>query len=417
MHQWISNQKLYTYDFNWAEQARLSLLESLSDIPGPSRLDESWRFGSPKNYSLEGFTLASGADDDHIMKLAKEKQAMQGDKVLRVICANGEFHYNDEGAKDLVICSTAQFCETYPELAKKYFPKAIPTIGSDQLATLASAIHPFGVVIWAKKDVSAHIEIQHFLNGDHIVCFPYTLVIAEKNSSLHILEQHIGSSSDVSQMCVGIQQVQASGGASVHIALVQNLSDDSRAVELAHLSATEYSLIEHFTTHKGTKWTRQETIASTDAEEANIRLYSANRLTNHQQLEQRTYQHHTHRGTASNLYYANVLNDHAAAVFSGMIRIDEGAHDSNAYQSNKNLLLSPNAVAHSLPGLEILADRVQCSHGTATSSISPEEVFYLSSRGIPEVTAKKMISDGVLQNVIEQFDSSPLKEALTSIIL
>ncbi len=417
MHQWISNQKLYTYDFDWAEPARLSLLESLSGIPGPSHLDESWRFGSPKNYSFEGFTLAGNADDDHIMRLAKEKQAMQDDKVLRVICANGTFHYNDEGTKDLIICSTAQFCERYPELAKKYFPKAIPTIGSDQLASLASAIHPFGVVIWAKKDISAYIEIQHFLDGNHIVCFPYTLVIAEKNSSLHILEHHIGTSKNVSQMCVGIQQVQTSQGASVHLALVQKLSDNSKAIELAHLSADDCSFIEHFTSHCGTHWTRQETIASTNAEEANIRLYSANKLTNHQQLEQRTYQHHTHRGTSSNLYFANVLNDHASAVFSGMIRIDEGAHDSNAYQTNKNLILSPNAVAHSLPGLEILADRVQCSHGTATSSISPEEIFYLSSRGIPEASAKLMISNGVLQNVIEQFDSTPLKEALTSLIL
>ena len=100
-----------------------------------------------------------------------------------------------------------------------------------------------------------------------------------------------------------------------------------------------------------------------------------------------------------------------------MILVAEGAHDTSAYQSNRNLILSPRAEANSIPGLEILADRVQCSHGSAISSISPEEIFYLLSRGIPEQTARSMIAQGFLKHALEQFSDEPLRAAVEGIIL
>ena len=100
-----------------------------------------------------------------------------------------------------------------------------------------------------------------------------------------------------------------------------------------------------------------------------------------------------------------------------MILVAEGAHDTSAYQSNRNLILSPRAEANSIPGLEILADRVQCSHGSATSSISPEEIFYLLSRGIPEQTARSMIAQGFLKHALDQFGDEPIRAAVESLIL
>ena len=112
-----------------------------------------------------------------------------------------------------------------------------------------------------------------------------------------------------------------------------------------------------------------------------------------------------------------MLDDEASSIFSGMILVAEGAHDTSAYQSNRNLILSPRAEANSIPGLEILADRVQCSHGSATSSISPEEIFYLLSRGIPEQTARRMIAQGFLKHALDQFSDETIRTAVESIIL
>lgn len=90
---------------------------------------------------------------------------------------------------------------------------------------------------------------------------------------------------------------------------------------------------------------------------------------------------------------------------------------TSAYQSNRNLILSPQAEANSIPGLEILADRVQCSHGSATSSISPEEIFYLLSRGIPEQTARSMIAQGFLKHALNQFGDETIRTAVEGIVL
>ena len=170
--------------------------------------------------------------------------------------------------------------------------------------------------------------------------------------------------------------------------------------------ADDSAEMEHLVSHPGAAWARQETVCI---------LNGGDPLCDNQLG--RVCQKHLYRGASSNLLYANVLDDEASSIFSGMILVAEGAHDTSAYQSNRNLILSPRAEANSIPGLEILADRVQCSHGSATSSISPEEIFYLLSRGIPEQTARRMIAQGFLKHVLDQFGDETIRTAVESIIL
>lgn len=98
-----------------------------------------------------------------------------------------------------------------------------------------------------------------------------------------------------------------------------------------------------------------------------------------------------------------MLDGYATAVFAGNIYVSPGAHDTDAYQSNRNMLLSENACIHSLPGLEILADRVRCSHGSASAPMDEEQLFYLLSRGIPRHQAQLLVAEGFLQDVAERF--------------
>ena len=219
------------------------------------------------------------------------------------------------------------------------------------------------------------------------------------------------------QFCGAMQQHHLSSASSIKYALVQELNIRSRAVELTHITADDSAEMEHLASHPGAAWSRQETVCVLTGDGAHVRLLSANHLKERKQLDQRTYQRHRYRGASSNLFYASVLDDDSASVFSGMILVEEGAHDTSAYQSNRNLILSPQAATNSIPGLEILADRVQCSHGSATSSISPEEIFYLLSRGIPEQTARSMIARGFLKHALDQFSDEAIRTAVENIVL
>ncbi len=365
-----------------------------STLPAPHARMEEWRFGMPSAEIINGLTHAPIADKDNVMAAAKERAAMQN--AVQIIYANGcAVHVPATLPKGLSVMPLTEFSKLHPD----YHLPQLKTLGSERLAELNAAHCPDALVILAAEEIAEPIEILHFFTGDGVIAWPFTYVVTKPNARVRILERHI-SGDNGSHYCAAVQQHDLATDSSVKYALIQELNERSKAVELSHIIARQDAVMEHLTSHPGAAWARQETVCDVAGAGADVQLFSANSLSDHKKLDQRTYQNHSARGAASNLAYANVLNNTADSVFSGMIMVAEGAHDTAAYQSNRNLLLSPKAEANSIPGLEILADGVQCSHGTAISAISDEELFYLLSRGIPERIAKEMIARGFLQDTL-----------------
>jgi Fe-S cluster assembly protein SufD len=135
-----------------------------------------------------------------------------------------------------------------------------------------------------------------------------------------------------------------------------------------------------------------------------------------QEFDQRTLQSHTAPHTSSNLLYKNVLLDRARTIFSGLIVVDPDAQKTDAYQSNRNLVLSDAAEANSLPGLEIQANDVRCTHGATTSRIDPEQMFYLEARGIPPAQAHELLVFGFFERVLSKLTDDILHDALRNFI-
>ena len=121
-----------------------------------------------------------------------------------------------------------------------------------------------------------------------------------------------------------------------------------------------------------------------------------------QHLDYDTYQLHAAPDTTSDFAFKGALRDSAATVWRGMIRVEEGAQKTNAYQENRNLLLSKTATANSIPGLEILANDVRCTHGATLSQVDREQLFYLMARGLPEDEAAKLIVNGFIEPIVKE---------------
>lgn len=399
----------------WFEARHRQMKERAAQLPEPSRRVESWRFGAPANESLEGFEAASPLDPETLAAIIRDHASMPD--ALRVVYANGlPVSMPEELPEGLSVMDLEDFVLQYPDLARKHLENMPELLGSDRLAAMNMALQHNGLVIMADREIPRPLEIFHFISGDNVAVFPYTLVITGTGGRLRILERHVSADHGM-QFCGALQQHHLSSVSSVKYALVQELNARSRVVELSHITADDSAEMEHLTSHPGAAWAKQETVCILTGDEANVRLLSANHLKERKELDQRTYQKHRYRGASSNLFYANVLDDDSVSIFSGMILVEEGAHDTSAYQSNRNLILSPQAEANSIPGLEILADRVQCSHGSATSSISPEEIFYLLSRGIPEQTARRMITQGFLKHALDQFSDEAIRAAVENIVV
>ncbi|MCI0475306.1 MAG: Fe-S cluster assembly protein SufD, partial [Anaerolineales bacterium] len=135
-----------------------------------------------------------------------------------------------------------------------------------------------------------------------------------------------------------------------------------------------------------------------------------------QHFDQHTFQNHIVGRSASDLLYKGALKDRAYSAFRGLIRVNPNAQRSDAYQANRNILLSPKAHADSIPELEIEANDVRCTHGATVGPIDPEQIFYLMARSIPKIEAEKVIVEGFFDPLMQKIPLESIREELTRAI-
>ncbi len=133
-----------------------------------------------------------------------------------------------------------------------------------------------------------------------------------------------------------------------------------------------------------------------------------------QHLDYDTTQEHAAPNTFSDLAFRGVLGGTATAVWRGMIRVDPGAQGTDAFQESRNLLLSTDAHADAIPGLEIEADDVRCTHAAAIAQIDRDQLFYLTSRGLDPGAAKSLIVEGFLESLVERLAAGPVREEISA---
>ncbi len=235
---------------------------------------------------------------------------------------------------------------------------------------------------------------------------PYTEITLDAGVTAHIIEEHVCHGD---ALLFALRRVRLSAGACLHLELREKGSGKSRCFNISEFDIHDATL-HHLSSHDNHSWAREETSvdiyrSSEHAPASEAFLYSANQLTGDQVLDQRTDQNHLSPDTNSQLLYKNVIDDKATAIFNGNILVSEGSHRCEAYQTNRNLMLSERGTVHSLPGLEILADKVKCSHGCASGPMDEEQLVYMQMRGIDKDTSQRLVAHGFLQDVVAQFHS------------
>ena len=147
-------------------------------------------------------------------------------------------------------------------------------------------------------------------------------------------------------------------------------------------------------------------------EGADARVTGAYATHGRQHIDFDTTQEHAAPNTTSDLAFRGVLQGRSSAVWKGNIIVDPGAQKTDAFQESRNLLLSKRAHADAIPGLEIQANDVRCTHAAAVAQVDPEQLFYLRSHGLPEETAKRLVIEGFLAALVERFPEGPVRETL-----
>lgn len=331
----------------------------------PNRLNENWRFGRPHQYARA------------LADLLQSDTPGQGEaSIAHAGAAAARVEPQDE---DLL--QTEQL---------------MPTIGSDALLGMHLQRFGSGYALFIEEAPPEPIVITYRTAGLYT---PSTFIMVAPGVKAHVIEQHLATGSNSTMFAT--RNIQVAEGAELRVEL--SCQGFARYLCISDIQNSG-GKVRHFTRYTDCAWAREETVAEIYTAGADTKLFSANTLSGSAVLDQHTRQIHHVGGASGDLLYKNVLDDHATATFAGNIYVAPGAHHTDAYQSNRNMLLSDHATIHSLPGLEILADKVRCSHGSASAPMDEEQLFYLLSRGIPQYEAQKLVAQGFLEDVINRFN-------------
>ena len=400
----------------WLDRKRAAY-EKFASLPLPKRTDESWRFATLTGVQLDGYTLpapATPADLGHA--------PIGITKAGKLVLANNRLVAHEPISADLarrgVIFETLQNALLkHGDLVKSHLLAQPAKQGSEKFSALHTALLTDGAFIHLPRGVelTEPLAVFHYAVGAGAAVFPHTLVIAEENSRASVVDFY-RSADDGRHFACGQNDLYIGHGAQLTYAAAQTWSRETLSFQSNSTVARRDARVQSLNLHLGGRQSRHESHSQLQAPGAHSEMLALTVAHGHQEFDQRTLQIHQAPHTSSNLLYKNALLDHAKTIFSGLIVVDSDAQKTDAYQSNRNLMLSDDAEANSLPGLEIQANDVRCTHGATSSRIDPEQEFYLQARGIRKDDAGELLTFGFFEEVLSKLASEPLHDAFRDLI-
>jgi Fe-S cluster assembly protein SufD len=238
------------------------------------------------------------------------------------------------------------------------------------------------------------------------------LVVAEEGARFSLIEEYASGSPDLRAYSNAAVELFVEQGAKLEYVSLQNLSRETWHFATHHARVERDAELDWVAGGFGSKKGKiriQNDLAGPGATSHVTGAYFAD---GSQHLDYDTFQEHIAPNTTSDFAFKGALRDTATTVWRGMIRVEREAQKTNAYQENRNLLLSRDAHADSIPGLEILANDVRCTHGATLGQVDREQLFYLMARGLSRAEAERLIVRGFFQDVLDRIELEPVREAL-----
>jgi Fe-S cluster assembly protein SufD len=367
--------------------------QRFDELPLPSTKDEHWRFTSLRGFSPDGQvpgTVPGTRPAEAMLDLEVAGRAVVDENGIEIV-----------GAPEGI---------TFEPLPADYPSKLIPDDDKFALENLARWQHgllvrvPKGVVV----DKPLYVKVTS--NGGSL--YWRMVIVAEEGSRFTVIEDLSSVAPDTVAYTNAVVEVFVEPTAKVEYVSLQNLSQETwhfgrHKAWLERDSELDW-VIGGFGSKRGKVWIENDLAG----QGATSRVTGAYFADGEQHLDYDTFQEHMAPNTESDFAFKGALRENASAVWRGMIRVEEGAQKTNAYQENRNLLLSDTAHADSIPGLEIMANDVRCTHGATLGKVDREQLFYLMARGLSRAQAERLIVRGFFQDVLDRIELEPVREAL-----
>ncbi len=395
----------------WFVSLQSKAWETFQATPMPTRRDENWRFAKLKQLDFDAFVPATPlANPESLISRSNELES----SATKFIFANEQLISAGGDLPEGVIClPLVEALKQHGDLVRDHFMKQETKLGSAKFAALHAAHLSSGVFIHVPKgiELEAPIEVYHWIGGENTAVFPHTLVITGEHAKVKVVD-YFQSADDKAALCIAVNDLVAGTGSRLDYVAIQALNENSKMIQVNATVVGRDANAKGFIVNTGCTWARSESLSRLEGEGGNSDMLSVSIPGTTQEYDQRTFQHHAVPHTTSDLLYKNSLYDQARTVFSGLIFVDEKAHFTDAYQTCRNLMMSQTVEANSMPGLEINADQVKCSHGSTSAQIADEEIYYLRARGIDPVSARQLIARGFSVEAVEKLQDQALEELI-----
>ena len=413
-HVFQTRQAEGSVEVNWFREAQQTAWSRYLELPSPSPKDEKWRFASLQRLSQLGNYTPAPADAVEADDLV-EKSHRFGEVSGRIVFVDDNLAAEPEldpvlRDKGVIFTTLQNALATVPDLVRDVFMKESPELGSEKYEALHVAMLRNGTFLHVPDEVEieAPFVVYNWARSNETALFPHTLFVAGRNAKANLIEFQESASPDTENLVIANAHLHAGDGAKPHHTIVQNWNLNTLSFQLNTNNAQDNTEAKSTLINVGSAQARQEVHGKIYGSGTNVEMYALNVPKGSQEFDQRSLQTHIAPKSRSDLLFKNALMEKARTIFSGLIIVEEEAQETDAYQTNNNLMLSETAESNSLPGLEIKANDVKCSHGATTGRIDETELFYFLSRGIPRNKAQELMVYGYFEEIVGKLNNEEL---------
>lgn len=402
-------------DNAWAAFERLSL---------PTTKDEAWRRTDIKQLEIGSFRLPEQIDDLDLPEVPADLLSPLVDRehggqiVLTVEGAQIDVdkRITDQG---VIFTDLVTAAREYPEILEKVIGQVVRA-DEGKFGALAAAMARSGILVYVPKNVQLEDPLHSILwgPGSQLAYFSHVLVWVEDGASLtYVHESASPTEVDGQTLHAGIVEVYVGDNANLRFVELQSWGEHVWNFTHERARVGRDSNLDWIVGAMGSSLTKSFQDLDLVDEGANGRMSGFYFTDGRQHLDFDTQQNHMAANTTSDLLYKGALIENSRSVWQGMIYVAPGAQKTDGYQANRNLLLDRTARADSIPGLEIMADDVRCTHGATVGKIDPDQIFYLLSRGVPQKDAERLIVEGFFDPIMQRIPFEGVRERFQQAII
>jgi Fe-S cluster assembly protein SufD len=407
----------------YLREYRAHAWDSFNQLPFPTNRDEAWRRTDISGLKINSLQLATQVSADGLPPTPRELlQPLVGDKhggQLLITYDQSRLEIDPEITAKGVVFTDLRTAEIeHPELLAKVLGKIVrPDEG--KFAALAASLSENGVFIYVTKGVHVMEPLHSVIwgPGSGLAYFSHILVWLEEESSLTYVHEAASPTEESGQsLHSGIVEIHVGDSAKLQFIELQSWGEHVWNFSHERARVGRDGNLDWIFAAVGSRVTKNFSDLDLAGEGAVGKMSGFYFTEGVQHLDHDTQQNHLAPHTTSDLLFKGALKDHSRSVWQGMIYVAPGAQKTDGYQANRNLVLSKTARADSIPGLEILADDVRCTHGATVGKIEEEPIFYLKSRGIPEGEAIRMLVEGFFDPIMQRIPYDGVRDRLQNAI-